>query len=285
MIRPDPETGDLYVAVHNDKNGYPSFFRDSVKGVDNTQHARVTKIIGSINAAFKLQGAIDASHMMQNMSFSDVLKNAELCAEHFLAVVPASFEFPRGPDGTGRVFDTHWHKVDEFAELDWAHFRWNFIKQIRVVLNCIELQYKAKLAGVGDLSTVMAAHALSDKARMITTDAERLDLLFGVTVRTLRFYHSAEENAKWFDENKVNWLLDDTHNKAVQITEVVKLAAQFSTCDAFISSSPLDESFYSNAAAQISFCELEHQRVFGAPSYKFSACNWALLAGRLAGAV
>lgn len=226
----------------------------------------------------------DLSCVVQNLSFADLLKDPSTCSEHYLALVTRDTVLKP----TVSYTETRWMSINDMVELKWLRFRLTLVRQVATVLRCIEEHYQgmSKLATASPedmemISKIRDAEEISQIARQIVGDAGRQDLLFGVTVASLRINNSLDP--EWYNANGVNWLLDSEHQKALTIAGVNKLATLHRGIDRVLMAEYADAGcWYAGVKEMANVYAMLHMSTLGQVPHQYLSEVWYIVSDRLA---
>jgi hypothetical protein len=172
------------------------------------------------------------------------------------------------PD-TGR-----WVPIDEFEGQKWSAQHRPFVKEAVAVLHCFEDHYACEAP-----ETLM----LSEIARKMVIDAKRSDLLFGVTVRTLREPFDAHGGGHaWYSRLRIDWLLAPGHPRATPIGMAVEIAVIRRALIDMLSMPVADFAlWFDTMAPMVNRAAVLHIELFGSVPSDFNAEMWCGIANKM----
>lgn len=179
------------------------------------------------------------------------------------------------PDDITLPESGRWVSIDEFKAQQWSAQHRPFVKEAVALLHCFEDHYSCDAP-----DTLM----LSELARKMVIDAKRSDLLFGVTVRTLREPFDAVEIAEaWYSNLRIDWLLAPGHVRANDIRRAVEIAVirralMHNLSAGVVVDYPL---WFDTMAAMVHRAAVLHIELFGSVPADFNAEMWCGIATKM----
>ena len=254
-------------------------------GIASGYGTNLDEIVHSAAVGFAVPVTTD--HVVSRLTFVDLLKEPKTCSEFHVAILDPNDEIDR-PDHVEHLYDTtRWVPIADLATQPWRKQRSTLVRQLRATLSCFQDHYITIRHGSHlEQEKSIYVQRLSDLARRIAGEANRPDLLHGVTIRGSRWQNNIThpDERAWYDSHGVKWLLEDqTHEKAAEVRAAIELAEIFLQTKFAVDNPPLDRAWWLAGALQwLDECKHRFNMVFGGLPSAFLAEQYEILLLRLA---
>jgi hypothetical protein len=246
----------IEVALKTDFHGYPRFFLSEVTKQNRYPFEDAIEPVRGVD----VKGA-----RIPNLTLLNGTKNVEF---HFVFQGHDEIRLPPRDNYT-------WVNVHKWASMPWGPTWQTFIKEAYAVLDAFDTNYAIAAQQTGLVSDRVAS---AEHARRMVMLMKRPDLLFGVTVNLLMNHHPSYE--EWYTKHRIDWLLDEHHDRANFIYDVGLLAMKRHTLYKTIPVAPFGP-WYEHAVKELKECTDLHKELFGDDAYDFQTLIWSMISQRL----